>query len=78
MLQPGERLPEKTQLSLDPTLAERTLGWRPKLAAQDSLAWIARWHRAHLSGCDMREMSLADIAAFEALPAPAKTEAAAE
>ncbi len=68
-LQPGEILPEKTQLSLDPELAAKTLGWRTKFSAPDALAWIVRWHRAHLDGRNMREVSLADIAAFEALPA---------
>ena len=78
VLQPGEHPPEKTQLSLDPSLAAHALSWRPKLGPSEVLAWIASWHRAHLEGRNMREVSLADIAAFEALPMPAKTRVAAE
>jgi len=78
VLQPGEALPEKTQLSLDPSLAEKTLSWRPKLGPTDALAWIVRWHRAHLEGRNMREISLADLATFEALPSRAKNRVAAE
>jgi CDP-glucose 4,6-dehydratase len=78
VLQPGAPLPEKTQLSLDPSLAAATLSWQTKLGAADTLDWIARWHRAHLEGRPMRGVSLDQIAAFEALPMPAKNRAAAE
>lgn len=67
-LQEGTALPEKTLLSLDPELAFETLGWRPKLSPSETLDWIARWHRAHMSERDMREVSLADIAEFARLP----------
>jgi CDP-glucose 4,6-dehydratase len=70
VLQEGAALPEKTVLSLDPRLAFETLGWRPKLKAFEALDWIARWHRAHMNKCDMREASLSDIAEFAALPIP--------
>ncbi len=76
--QPGEALPEKTQLSLDPSLAAKTLSWRPRLGPSDVLGWIARWHRAHLDGKNMREVSLADLDAFDALPSRAKSRVAAE
>jgi CDP-glucose 4,6-dehydratase len=72
VLQKGEPLPEKTQLSLDPGLAAETLGWRTKLNPAETLHWIAHWHRAHLEGRDMREVSLQQITEFEALPMPAK------
>jgi CDP-glucose 4,6-dehydratase len=71
-------LPEKALLSLDPSLALETLGWRPKLSASEALEWIARWHRAHIQECDMRKMSLSDIAEFAAIPTAAKSRAAAE
>jgi CDP-glucose 4,6-dehydratase len=77
-LQPGEALPEKTLLSLDPSLAEKTLGWRPKLEPTEILDWIARWHRAHLEGRNMRKTSLDQIAEFEALPMTAKKHAAVQ
>jgi CDP-glucose 4,6-dehydratase len=74
----GQLLPEKTQLALDARLAERTLSWRPKLSPTEALSLIVRWHRAHLEGCDMREVSLRDIAAYEALGTPEKPRLAAE
>ena len=78
VLQQGTPAPEKTLLSLDPSLAHETLGWRPKLSASDALEWIARWHRAHMKERDMREISLSDIEEFAALPAPAQNNMAAE
>jgi CDP-glucose 4,6-dehydratase len=78
VLQEGSAFPEKTLLSLDPTLAFETLGWRPKLSASQALEWIARWHKAHMNKRDMREVSLSDIAEFAALPMPKHKNLAAE
>ena len=78
VLQSGEILPEKTRLALDPSLAEKTLSWRPKLSVAESLASIARWHRAHLEGRNMREESLREITRYETLPGGGKTRLAAE
>ena len=64
--------PEKTLLTLDASLAANTLSWRNKLGISDALAWTVRWHRAHASGQNMRDVSLADIAAYESLAASAK------
>ncbi|HYM02127.1 MAG TPA: CDP-glucose 4,6-dehydratase [Stellaceae bacterium] len=64
----GEQLQEKSRLALDSTLAVRALAWRPKLSIDDAIAWIARWHKAHLAGADMRQVSLAQIAEHETLP----------
>ena len=69
VLQGGQQLPEKMQLALDPSLAEKTLSWRPKLANTDALSAIARWHRAHRDGRNMRDVSLSDIAAYEKMGA---------
>jgi CDP-glucose 4,6-dehydratase len=78
VLQQGAALPEKTLLSLDPSLAFETLGWRPKLNASAALEWIARWHQAHMNNRDMREVSLSDITEFKALPMPRHKRLAAE
>jgi CDP-glucose 4,6-dehydratase len=78
VLQEGTPLPEKSVLSLDPSLAYETLGWRPKLAVSDALEWTARWHRAHMNGEDMRKASLSDIAEFTALPVRSHKSLAAE
>jgi CDP-glucose 4,6-dehydratase len=65
----GVAAPEASRLALDPTLAARTLGWRPKLSIRDAIAWVAHWHRAEFAGADMRQVSLAQLEAFDALPA---------
>jgi CDP-glucose 4,6-dehydratase len=70
--------PEKTLLTLDASLAAKTLSWRTKLGISDALAWTVRWHRAHASGQNMRDVSLADVAAYERLPYSAKNRMAAE
>ena len=67
--QPVAALAEASSLSLDATLAERTLGWRPRLNQAEAIAaatgWYASWHR----GEDMLRRSVADIE--EAAVAPA-------
>jgi len=45
--------PEAAVLSLDPSLAKKTLGWHPKLEIEMAVKWVADWHRAHLAGDDM-------------------------
>jgi CDP-glucose 4,6-dehydratase len=70
--------PEKTLLTLDASLAAKTISWRNKLGISDALAWSVRWHQAHASGGNMRDVSLADIAAYESLPLSAKNRMAAE
>lgn len=65
----GIAAPEASRLALDPALAARTLGWRPKLGIRDAIAWVARWHRAEFAGADMRQISLAQLEAYDALPA---------
>jgi len=74
----GNAFPEKTLLTLDASLAAKTLSWRPKLGISEALAWTVRWHQAHAAGQKMRDVSLADIAAYEALPCAAKNRMAAE
>lgn len=63
----GDPLPEKAHISLDPSRARETLGWRPKLAVHEALAWTARWHRAHLAHENMREVSLRQLADYASL-----------
>jgi CDP-glucose 4,6-dehydratase len=71
-------LPEKIVLTLDPSAAAKTLSWGPKLGISAALAWIARWHRAHLAGSNMQDISLADIGAYESLSAAGKSRQAVE
>ena len=57
-----EHPPEADRLTLDSGDAERLLGWQPACGLADALELVVAWHRAHRAGCDMREVSLAQIA----------------
>lgn len=57
---------EAPALLLDPGKAAEALGWRARLDTRAAIAETARWYRAWLDGKDMRAVSLAQIAAFEA------------
>lgn len=59
---------EAHALTLSSRLAERALGWRPRLGIAESLAWTADWYRAYAAGEDMLRFSEAQIAQFLALP----------
>jgi CDP-glucose 4,6-dehydratase len=52
---------EARALTLSSGLAERTLGWRPGLALDESLAWTADWYRAHAAKEDMVAYSEAQL-----------------
>jgi len=59
--------PEAQALTLSSRLAERALGWRPRLGIAESLAWTADWYRAHAAGEDMLRFSEAQIARYQTL-----------
>jgi len=52
---------EATRLALDPTLAETTLGWRPKLDRDACVAATAQWYAAWKRGDDMRARCVRDV-----------------
>jgi CDP-glucose 4,6-dehydratase len=52
---------EARALTLSSGLAERTLGWRPGLSLDESLAWTADWYRAHAAQEDMVAYSEAQL-----------------
>jgi CDP-glucose 4,6-dehydratase len=56
---------EAQALTLSSGLAERTLGWRPRLELQDALAWTADWYRAHAAKEDMVKFSETQIARYQ-------------
>ncbi|MEO7206679.1 MAG: CDP-glucose 4,6-dehydratase [Steroidobacteraceae bacterium] len=60
---------EASALTLSSGLAENSLGWQPRLAAGESLAWTADWYRAHAAGENMTKYSEAQIARYQSLPA---------
>ncbi len=65
----GAHPAEAGALTLSSGLAENSLGWRPRLALAESLAWTADWYRAHAAGENMTKYSEAQIARYQALPA---------
>ena len=65
----GAHPKEASALTLSSALAENSLGWRPRLAVGESLAWTADWYRAHAAGENMTKYSEAQIARYQALPA---------
>jgi CDP-glucose 4,6-dehydratase len=58
-------------LALDSTKAHEQLGWAPTWGLEDALARIVGWYLALREGEDMRAVTLAQIAAFDAAGAPA-------
>jgi CDP-glucose 4,6-dehydratase len=58
---------EARTLTLSSMLAERTLGWRPRLDIDATLNWTADWYRARAAGEDMLRFSEAQIAQYQAL-----------
>jgi CDP-glucose 4,6-dehydratase len=61
---------EANYLKLDCSKAKTLLEWRPRWHLQESLQRIVRWHKAWLSGDDMREASLAEIMDYRRAGAP--------
>ena len=61
-------VPETPALRLDASRARETLGWRPRLDLEQTVAWTVDWYRAYTRGDDVRELTLAQIAAYEERP----------
>jgi CDP-glucose 4,6-dehydratase len=62
---PGEHPHEANLLALDATKAETELGWRNRLSFTESVEWTVAWDRETRAGAMPRDVSLAQIAAFE-------------
>jgi CDP-glucose 4,6-dehydratase len=58
---------ESRVLRVDSSRARIELGWKPRLTTETALDWAIDWYRAHRDGSDMRQMTLAQIEAFEKL-----------
>lgn len=61
VLDEGPNPPEAGHLALDSSAAERELGWTPACDLDSALRMVVEWHRAHLAGRPMREVSLGQI-----------------
>lgn len=58
---------EAGYLKLDASRARHDLRWQPRLDLGTALDWLVRWYRAEAAGDDMHALTLAQIAAYEAL-----------
>jgi len=61
----GDHPPETPALMLSSALAQRTLGWRPRLSLGTCLSWSADWYRAHREGKDMLALCRSQIAQYQ-------------
>lgn len=64
--QPGEHPHEASYLKLDISKAGNRLDWAPRWTLGTALSNTVDWHRAWLSGQDMRSFSLGQIAGYQA------------
>ncbi len=55
---------EAAALALDASLAERTLGWHPRLTQEDAIDWTADWHAGAMAGKPARDLVLEQIGRF--------------
>ena len=66
-LDASDHPPEARALTLSSALAERALGWRPRLDIGEALAWTADWYRAYAAGENMVSLSQMQIARYGSL-----------
>ena len=64
---PGQFPAEATSLTLSSALAERSLGWVPRLGIERTLDWTGSWYRAHQQGQDMLFFTQDQISQYEGL-----------
>jgi CDP-glucose 4,6-dehydratase len=65
-IDPGPHPHEAHHLTLDSSKARRELGWAPTWGLDEALAGIVAWYQALEAGDDIRAVTLAQIAAFQA------------
>jgi CDP-glucose 4,6-dehydratase len=56
---------EATYLRLDCSKAHARLAWQPRWNIGQAIDRIVEWHKAHDRGADMKQISLAQIAAYQ-------------
>jgi CDP-glucose 4,6-dehydratase len=62
--QANASMKEKDFLSIDATLAQKTLGWRPVLDVDSAIAWTSGWYKAFRDGQDVLTYSNQQIDAY--------------
>jgi CDP-glucose 4,6-dehydratase len=63
----GEHPHEAHYLKLDISKARSRLNWHPALRLQDALALIIDWSKQHTAGANMRQLTLSQLQAYQAL-----------
>lgn len=63
----GEHPHEATYLKLDISKARNRLDWQPEYRLEDALRLIVDWARQRASGVDVRQLTLAQIEAYQTL-----------
>ena len=63
----GEHPHEAHYLKLDISKARSRLDWHPALCLKDALALIIDWSKQHQAGANMRQLTLAQLQAYQAL-----------
>jgi len=61
----GSFPPEKQVLRINSALAARTLQWRPRLDATETIAWTAQWYADFSAGKDALALMRAQIARYQ-------------
>lgn len=56
--------PEARWLALDISKARARLAWEPRISLEEALQLVVAWHRRYTEGADMRDHTLAQIAAY--------------
>jgi len=64
----GPTPPEMKLLSIDPSRAIASLGWRPRLSCEQAVAWTGSWYARWGAGADPLQLCQAQIDDYEALP----------
>jgi CDP-glucose 4,6-dehydratase len=70
----GNHPHEASYLKLDISKAGQRLRWQPALRLDDALGLIVDWARARQAGADLHAVTLAQIAAYQALALTASTD----
>jgi CDP-glucose 4,6-dehydratase len=63
----GDHPHEAHYLKLDISKARSRLDWQPALRLKDALGLIVDWSRARAAGLNMRQVTLAQLEAYQAL-----------